>query len=74
MGDLLKITDKVGVSSTRHVGEDYLSKLQNSYKPSAKDVFVYKPAPSDINSPKYGQTAILSEIINMNNLQRELTS
>jgi hypothetical protein len=28
MGDLLKITEKVGVSSTRHVGDDYLSKLQ----------------------------------------------
>jgi hypothetical protein len=73
MGDLLRITDKVGVSSTRHVGEDYLSKLQNNYKPTPKDVSVYKPAPTEVNSPKYAQTAILSEIINMSNLQRELT-
>ena len=63
------------------MGEDYLSKLQNNYKP--KDAYVYRPAPTDINSPKYGgsgntsghgQTAILSEIINMNNIQKEMVS
>lgn len=70
MSDLLKLTDKVGVASTRHVADDYLSKLQGQ---RSKDVYVYKPT-TEVNSPKYAQTAILSDIINMTNMQREMVS
>ena len=50
------------------MNEDYLSKLQQQ-KPK-DSIFVYKP--TDLNSPKYtGTGAILSDIINMTNMQRE---
>lgn len=49
MMDLLKITDKIGVASTRHSNQDYLSKLQNGYKSkeitASSNIFVYKPQP-----------------------------
>ena len=59
LGDLLRLTEKVGVASTRHKEGDYLSKLQNGYK-SKDQIFVYKPpqaqvpmTAADLNSPKY---------------------
>ena len=43
ISDLLKLTDKIGVSSTRHDNHDYLSKLQNGNKSKDQSIFTYKP-------------------------------
>lgn len=73
INELLRLTEKSGVMSTRHRNPDFLSKLENE-APRRQESFVYRAAPEkahfELNSPKY-QTQMLSDIMNLTKTNTE---
>ena len=67
INELLRLTEKNGVLSTRHRNPDFLQKLENE-APRRQESFVYRVVPEkahlELNSPKY-QTQMLSDIMNL---------
>jgi hypothetical protein len=73
INELLRLTEKSGIMSTRHRNPDFLTKLENE-APRRQESFVYRAMPEkaqlELNSPKY-QTQMLSDIMNLTKTHSE---